>query len=199
MADASGDLTDKQEKELDIEQEAPEVETFSINELQMENLKNQAEDYKDKYFRVLAESENSRKRLIKERQDMVQYALQHLLCEFLTPIDQMESALKHCGKMSDEVKQWSMGFQMILTHFKDVLANNNVQSFDSVGKEFDPHIHEGVETVETTEYPDGTVVEESLRGYKMGDKVIRPSRVKVAKAPSEKREEGQFEQNEKKI
>jgi molecular chaperone GrpE len=197
MAEANGDdhSTEEQviESEIGIEETQEEIEpvTMSIGDLELESLRNQADDYKDKYFRVLAESENSRKRLIKERQEMVQYSLKNLICDFLTPIDQMENALKHCGKMSDEVNQWSIGFQMILTHFKDVLSNNNVQGFDAVGKEFDPHLHEAVEMVETTEYPAGVVVEESLRGYKMGDKVIRPSRVKVAKAPTEKKEEEQ--------
>lgn len=200
MAAANGDepSTEEQqmEAELDVgveetlqEQEEAEPVTMSVSDLELDSLRNQAEDYKDKYFRVLAESENSRKRLIKERQEMVQYNVQNIICDFLAPIDQMENALKHSDKMSDEVKQWSIGFQMILTHFKDVLSNNNVQDFDSVGKEFDPHFHEAVEMVETTEYAAGTVVEESLRGYKMGDKVIRPSRVKVAKAPTEKKEQ----------
>lgn len=207
MAEANGEDHSKDEEiksadvgveetQQDEQAEEREPVTMSISDIELESLRNQAGDYKDKYFRVLAESENARKRLIKERQEMVQYTLQNLICDFLAPIDQMENALKHSDKMSDEVKQWSIGFQMILTHFKDVLSNNNVQSFDSVGKEFDPHFHEAVEMVETTEHPAGIVIEESLRGYKMGDKVIRPSRVKVTKAPSEKKEEEQSAEDE---
>ncbi|MEM1282994.1 MAG: nucleotide exchange factor GrpE [Chlamydiota bacterium] len=199
MAEANGEdhSTEEEIKHADVgveetpqeEQEEREPVTMSITDIELESLRNQAGDYKDKYFRILAESENARKRLTKERQEMVQYTLQNLICDFLTPIDQMENALKHSDKMSDEVKQWSIGFQMILTHFRDVLSNNNVQAFDSVGKEFDPHFHEAVEMVETTEHPAGIVIEESLRGYKMGDKVIRPSRVKVTKKPVEKKDE----------
>jgi len=197
MAEANGEDLFPEEEEIlgtSIEENEPrqpaaELSTMSVSEIELESLRKQAEEYKDKYFRILAESENSRKRLIKERQEMILYAQQNLICDFLTPIDQMENALKHCQNMSDEVKQWSIGFQMILSHFKDALVNNNVRSFDSVGKEFDPHQHEGVETVETNEYPEGVVIEESLRGYKMGDKVIRPARVKIAKAPGLKQEQ----------
>ena len=151
----------------------------------IETLRSEAQDYKDKYLRTLAEAENSRKRLQKERHDTVQYALQTLISDFLHPIDQLESALKHSGNASDEVQQWSLGFQMILTHFKDVLSNHNVHPFDSVGKAFDPHRHDAVEMVVTDEYPVGIVVEESVRGYFIGDKVLRHACVKVAKAPDE--------------
>lgn len=173
-----------------VEESMPEREPIevTITDIEMESLRHETQDYKDKYLRALSESENARKRLMKERQEMIQYNLQNIICDFLTPIDQMENALKHTDKMSDEMKQWSIGFQMILTHFKDVLSNNNVQGFDSIGKAFDPHLHEAVEMVETDEHPAGVVVEESLRGYKMGEKVIRPARVKVSKKTTQEAE-----------
>lgn len=157
----------------------------TITDIELEELKHAAQDYKDKYLRILAESENARKRLIKEKQEMIQYSLQNIICEMLGPIDHMESALKHTENASEGVKQWSIGFQMILAQFKDVLLANNVHSFTSVGKAFDPHLHEAVEMVVTQEHPAGIVVEESVQGYKMGDRVIRPARVKVSKSPSD--------------
>lgn len=147
-----------------------------------ESLKKELAECKDKYLRVLAESENARKRLQKEKQETIQYAIQNVIVDFLNPIDHMENALKFTQQMSDDVKHWAVGFQMILTQFKDVLTNNGVAPFISEGKPFDPHRHEAVETIETDKYPPGTVVEESLRGYIMGDKTIRPARVKVSKA-----------------
>ena len=83
--------------------------------------------------------------------------------------------------MSEEVKNWATGFQMILTQFRDILTNNGVTAFESKGKQFDPHIHEAVEMVESEDLADGMVVEEFNKGYKMGDKVIRPARVCVSK------------------
>jgi molecular chaperone GrpE len=161
-----------------------EPKPITITDIQWEQLNKEAAECKDKYLRLLAESENARKRLQKERQELIQYALQNMIVDFLNPIDHLENALNYTQQASDEVKHWAMGFQMILNQFKDVLNNNGVVPFVSIGKPFDPHAHEAVEMVITTESPAGTVIEESIRGYKMGDKTIRPARVKVAKAPA---------------
>jgi molecular chaperone GrpE len=142
----------------------------------------EALEYKEKYLRLLAESENMRKRLQKEKQEMTAFAAERLMSEFLQPIDHMENALKYTELMSDEVKHWGLGFQMILTQFKDVLAMNGVHPFSSKGNPFDPHFHEAVETEERQGTESGIVIEEFAKGYKMGDKIIRPARVKVSKA-----------------
>jgi molecular chaperone GrpE len=174
-----------QSKEEPKPQEIKAPKIVTITDVELEQLKKEASEFKDKYLRLLAESENARKRLYKERQELTQFAVQNLIVDFLNPIDHMENALNYTQNMSDEVKHWALGFQMILGQFKDVLSNHNVQAFVSKGQQFDPHLHEAVEMLETDEYPSGTVVEESMRGYKMGDRIIRPSRVKVAKTPSE--------------
>lgn len=155
----------------------------TISDIELEQLKKEANEFKDKYLRGLAEAENARKRLQKERQELTQYAVQNAIVDFLNPIDHFENALNFTQQASDEVKHWAIGFQMILNQFKDVLASNNVTAVKSVGTHFDPHYHEAVEMVTTTDYPPGTVIEESLKGYKMGDRTIRPARVKVSKAP----------------
>lgn len=163
--------------------------TTTVGGLELESLRRELAETKDKYLRVLAESENARKRLQKEKQETIQYALQNVIVDFLNPIDHMENALSFTQQMSEDVKNWAAGFQMILTQFKDVLSNNGVTPFSSEGKPFDPHRHEAVETVETSTVPPGTVVEESLKGYIMGDKTIRPARVKVSKTPAEEQKD----------
>lgn len=170
----------KQEQKKEPVRQPKEI---TITDIELEQLKKELAEAKDKYLRTLAEAENARKRLAKEKQEMIQYALQNLIVDFLNPIDHMENALKFTQQMSDDVKHWAVGFQMILTQFKDVLSNNGVAPYPSEGKSFDPHKHEAVETISTNDFPAGTVVEESLKGYAMGDKIIRPARVKVAKAP----------------
>ena len=162
----------------------PEPATVVISQAELEQLKRDAAEYKDKYQRALAESENARKRLQKERQELIQYALQNVLAEFLGPIDHLENALQYADQASPDVKHWAQGFQMIANQFKDVLTNNGVSPFTSTGKHFDPHLHEAIETLITTEYAPGTIVSESLRGYKMGERTLRAARVKVAKAPT---------------
>lgn len=155
----------------------------SVSQATLDKLKNEADEYKEKYVRLLAESENARKRLQKERKEMIQYALQNLVVDFLIPIDHMENALKHAKQMSEEVKHWAIGFEMILTQFKDILTNNGATPFESEGQIFDPHCHEAIEMIETEEHAPGTIVTQTIRGYKMGERIIRPARVTVAKSP----------------
>lgn len=179
--------TEKKDEAAPAEKKRVPVQ-MHITDIELEELQKEARENKDKYLRILAESENARKRLIKEKQEQIQYSLQNVICDFLTPIDQLEHALKHVNHASNETRQWVIGFEMILSHFKDVLAANNVNPFVSTGTAFDAHLHEAVEMVVTSEHPDGIVVEECMKGYKMGDRVIRPARVKVSKSPEQKEE-----------
>ena len=173
------DTTTPEEEIENVEEKAEETEEI-VEETQ--------EDYKRKYLHLLADSENARKRLQKDRDEIVQYSLRSLLLDFINPIDHMENALKFTEQASGEVQNWAKGFEMILMQFKDVLANNNVKSYESVGKQFDPHIHDALEMKETKDYPPGIVVEETLRGYIIGDKTLRPARVVVSKEPEAEQE-----------
>jgi len=152
-------------------------------------------DYKDKYLRLLADVENTRKRMLKEKQDMVRFGIENILGEILGPIDNLENALKHAENLSGEVKNWAIGFQMILTQFKDVLAQNGVTAFISEGQRFDSSKHEAVEMEETDKAAEGVILKEFVKGYCRGDHIIRPARVRVAKKFTPK-EEG--EKNESK-
>lgn len=154
----------------------------------------EAEDFKIKYLRQLAEMENARKRMQKERHELTQYAVEGLLTEFLHPLDHFEKALGFAENMSDEVRNWAVGFEMILNQFKQVLENHGVTPYDSVGKKFDPHLHEAMEMEESTTTEPGVILEEFVRGYKMNDRAIRVARVKVAKAPSKKESKQQQEE-----
>lgn len=191
----SNDQSQRFEPAKEEPQKVRQPKPVTITDIEFEKLQNDASESKDKYLRLLAESENARKRLYKERQELTQFSIQNVITDFLNPIDHMENALKFTQQMSDEVKHWALGFQMILGQFKEVLSSNGVQAFVSEGKPFDPHYHEAVEMVETDEYPPGIVIEESIRGYKMGDRVIRPSRVKVSKAAAEASMNNEKEKN----
>ncbi len=172
----------KKDKEATPPEEEKELE-------ETPNIEPELEDFKLKYLHLLADSENARKRMQKDRDEVVQYSIRSLLLDFIHPIDHMENALKFTGQASNEVQNWAKGFEMILTQFKDVLSNNGVKAIDSVGKPFDPHMHEAVEMLETTDFPPDTVVEENLKGYMIGEKVLRPARVKVSKEPEAKKAE----------
>ncbi len=141
------------------------------------------EDWKDKYLRTLAEQENMRKRIQKEKQEMIAFGIENAIAEFLPAIDNLENALRFGMSASGEVKNWALGFEMILSQFKEVLHNHGIVSFHSEGNSFDPEYHEAVEIVETTEHPDGVIMHEFSKGYKSTARIIRPARVKVAKHP----------------
>ncbi len=164
---------------------APPEDYQNEVELELARLRQAEDELKDKYLRVLAETENLRKRLQKERQELIQHAIQNMIIDFLMPIDHFENALQFTNQASPEVKHWAVGFQMILNQFKDVLAANGVAAFTSIGQPFDHTRHEAIEMVETSEFPPGVVVEESLRGYTINkERILRPARVKVAKSPA---------------
>jgi molecular chaperone GrpE len=168
---------------VEIENTPPprEPKPVTLTDIELEKLKADSTDNRDKYLRLLAESENARKRMQKEKQELVQYAIQNVIADFINPIDHMENALKYTENMSEEIKHWALGFQMILGQFKDVLNGNGVHPMNTIGTKFDPHLHEAIEMVESDQYAPGFIVEESLKGYKMGDKMIRPAKVKVSK------------------
>jgi molecular chaperone GrpE len=138
-------------------------------------------DWKDKYFRTLAEMENMRKRMQKERQEVARFGIENSISEFLPVIDNFENALRLAVGAGPEVKNWAIGFEMILSQFKEVLHNHGIVSFHSEGNTFDALLHEAVEIVETTDHPDGTILHEFTKGYKSATRTVRPARVKVAK------------------
>lgn len=177
-----------------IEDETPSSNPIKAEEKEenkVKTLEEELKEYKDKYLRLLAEMENTRKRMQKEKQETSRFSVENVISEFLSPLDNFENALGFAENMSGEVRNWALGFNMILNQFKEVLNSHGVSAFKSEGTPFDPHKHEAVETEETDKAPEGTVLQEFVRGYKSGDRTIRPARVKVAKAPIQKNQENE--------
>lgn len=169
----------------------PELPENPAEETAQENLSIPLEllEYKEKYLRALADTENLRKRSYKELKEATQFATENTISEFLPLIDNFENALKFSKQASDEVQQWAMGFQMILTQIRDILHDHGIIAFHSEGNLFDPHLHEVLEIVETDQYPEGTIIEEFSKGFKCGSRILRPARVKIAKKIETKEEE----------
>ncbi|MBF5058928.1 nucleotide exchange factor GrpE [Candidatus Neptunochlamydia vexilliferae] len=162
-----------------------------------ELLKKQIKEEQEKYLRSLADMENSRKRMQKEKHDVTRFAVENVIGEFLSPLDNFENAMSFIHQASEETQNWAKGFEMILTQFKDILSAHKVTSYTSEGHQFDPHLHEVLEIEETEKHEDGMIIQEFVKGYKCGDRVLRPARVKVAKAPAqeEEKEDQQEEEN----
>jgi molecular chaperone GrpE len=146
------------------------------------------EDWKDKYLRAIAEMENMRKRMQKEKQELTRFSTESIVAEFLPALDNFENALRFAESASTEVKNWAVGFEMILSQFKEVLHNHGITAFHAEGTPFNPECHEAVEIEESADHDDGTILKEFSKGYKSFARTIRPARVKVAKKINPPRE-----------
>ncbi|NGX56393.1 MAG: Protein GrpE [Candidatus Anoxychlamydiales bacterium] len=181
--------SDKKNKEEEIKQEPTKTIENEKNEDEAINADAKYFEMENKYFRVLADLENTRKRLQKEKQETVTFAIENTISEFLNIFDNFENALKFAKTSSKEVENWAKGFEMILTQFRDILHSHGIVAFHSKGNIFDPHFHEAMEIIETNDYPDGSIIEELAKGYKSANRTIRAARVKVARNITEKKEE----------
>lgn len=136
----------------------------------IEKLKNEAEEWKGKYLRALADYQNLEKRFNEQRQEIVRYASEKVIRELLSILDTFEKAQEH---LKDE------GLALGVKNFQIVLEGNGLTKLDVLGKKFDPLQMECIEVVGDSKADD--VIEELRKGYRLGEKVIRVAQVKVGK------------------
>ena len=155
-----------------------EKQTDQMDQLRIERdgLKVERDELKELLVRRQAEFDNFRKRTDKERSEFVQYAGMELVREILPVLDDFERAMKVEGGNPEYVK----GVQMIYTRMFDMLKKQGLEPIETAGKQFDPHLHQAVERVETKDSPDSAILGEFQRGYNFKGKLLRPSMVKVA-------------------
>jgi len=140
----------------------------------------QIDELDERLLRLTAEYDNFRKRSQREKNESRQFANQHLLEKQLPVLDNFEMALTAAENTDPAIRD---GVQMIYDQFLSVLKEAGVEGIDAGGELFDPNIHEAISQKETTEVEEGTVVQQVQRGYKLNDRLVRPARVIVAKAP----------------
>jgi molecular chaperone GrpE len=146
----------------------------------IKELDNKANQNYDRYLRALAELENYKKRVSKERLDLLRYAGEDLLLEILPVVDNLDRTLEHIKDTSDPAKVHE-GILLIQRQFQQALAKSGVTLINQAPCPFDPTIHQALQRVEDKSVPDDTVVEILQQGYILNGKVIRPAMVKVAK------------------
>ena len=134
----------------------------------------------ERIVRLTADFDNFRKRAQREKDEARQFANQGLLEKLLPVLDNFEMALTAVKDADPSVRD---GVQMILDQLLGVLKESGVEPVDAMGQPFDPNLHEALSQEETTEVEEGTVVQQMQRGYKLNDRLVRPARVVVAKAP----------------
>jgi molecular chaperone GrpE len=166
--------------------EKAEVETAALAALtqQIESLKTQLEERSTQYMRIVADFENYRKRTQKEKEELDVQVKRNTILELLPIVDNFERARSHLKPQSEGEMTMHKSYQGVYKQLVDSLKRLGVSPMRPEGQEFDPNLHEAVMREPTDEHPEGTVLEELVRGYYLGDRVLRHAMVKVA-APKE--------------
>jgi len=145
-----------------------------------------ARELQEVYARLLAENDNFRKRVAREKEDSVRYGYEKLVRELLPVLDGLEKALEH-GTQTPEKQAILDGVQLVLKQFHKALEGVGVRRVQAVGEPFDPNFHEAMGHSESDEHEPDTVVQEYRTGYQFHDRLLRPALVTVAKPPSDKK------------
>jgi molecular chaperone GrpE len=171
----------------DIVQEKP-VEERAEEELdELERAEAQAAEYLDRLQRTQAEFANYKKRVEREREEFISLANAALISSLLPILDDLERALQI---VPDNLKNltWVEGIALIERRLRMTLEQEGLAEIKAVGEQFDPELHHAVVREETTEQSEDTIIGEMQKGYRLHDRVLRPSMVRVAALPSDKKE-----------
>ncbi|MFB2918855.1 MULTISPECIES: nucleotide exchange factor GrpE [Aerosakkonema] len=171
--EAEADTYDRGEIEAEIAALEQEVET----------LKAQLEERTNQYVRIAADFENFRKRTHKEKEELELQVKCATINELLPVVDNFERARSQIKTQTEQEKSIHESYQSVYKQLVGSLKRLGVSPMRPKGKEFDPNLHDAVMREQTDEYPEGTVIEELMPGYYLGEKVLRHAMVKVAAAP----------------
>jgi molecular chaperone GrpE len=161
---------------------APDAPVISEGQSEAANLKTERDQLLDRLARLQAEFDNSRKREQRERGEFRDYATASVIEQFLPVVDNFQLALKSGGS-ADQLRA---GVELIVKQMEEILRNLNVQVVPTVGTQFDPRVHEALDSVERNDVPDHQVLDEVRRGYTLRDKMLRPALVRVARNEEQK-------------
>lgn len=177
--DMAQDHAEQNEPVEQTESEATETgETIDLAAMEVERLQAQLQEQENRLLRNLADMDNMRRRSRKEQEDLQKYASQKIIESLLPALDNFERALA-VDPSTATAESILQGVQMVYRQVVQVFEQEGLQAVESVGKAFDPHVHQAVMQVEDSNYEANIVVEELQKGYQFKDRVIRPAMVKV--------------------
>jgi molecular chaperone GrpE len=177
------DIMDKREiigEESEAETTAEDMELQEEPIDEMEQIKMEAAENYEKYLRISAEFENYKKRVQKDRTDLLNYGNERLIKDLLPAVDSIERALEHAPNSGD-VDAFAEGLKLINEKLLASLEKHGVERIDSIGKEFDPNFHEAIFQVERNDLENNKVVEEFEKGYLLNGRLLRPSKVSISR------------------
>ena len=140
-------------------------------------------DTQDRLLRLQAEFENFRKRALRERQEAAQYGSQNLFKDLVSVVDNLERAIEHARESGGgDLASFLQGVELVQRELLSIFERNHVTEIEALGKPFDPSLHEAMAQVESGAVPPNTVIDVLQKGFQLRDRLVRPSRVIVAKA-----------------
>ena len=195
------------EKEQEEEQEIQDLEEDAVVEEEkeldpLEELQQQLEkkdqelaEQKSDFLREKADLENFRKRLVKDKEDAVQFANQRLLKELIQVNDNLDRALDASNTSLETFKE---GVEMIQKQFATFLKNQKVEAIEALGKPFDPNLHEVMTQQESADHDENTVIQEYSKGYTLNGRILQSAKVVIAKKPAKKKKKAEESAKEEK-
>lgn len=145
----------------------------------LKKLKEECEKINNQYLRLAADFDNYRKRQAAERESLIKYGMEQALKKMIEVADNFERAEKSLESIED-IEKAKEAFTVLSKQFRDSMTKLGLEEINAEGEKFDPNLHEAVMQTQTDEYPEETVIKELQKGYKYGDKVLRPSMVSVS-------------------
>ena len=167
---------EKKLQETDIKENNKDADEIIELKKQIESQKVQIEETEDRLKRVAAEFDNYKKRSAKERDTMYNSLVSDIVSNFLPILDNLEKAVE----IETKDEEYKKGIELVLKQFKDVLSAKGVTEIETIGKTFDPELHEAVSSIQDETKGEKEIVQEYRKGYMIGNKVIRHSMVIVA-------------------
>lgn len=143
-------------------------------------LQKERDDLYDRLLRKTAEFDNFRKRVERDRKEMIEWAAAEVISDLLAVVDDFDRAL--AADAPPEAQPFKAGLELIQRQLAELLKKRGVSSVEALGADFDPHLHQAVAYEEVAGAREGEVVGVMAKGYKLGDRLLRPALVKVAKA-----------------
>jgi molecular chaperone GrpE len=179
-AEQAASTTGQQPETSNAESGAPSAEAARVADLeaQLTQVRLEAAENWSKFLRERADADNFRKRQERLLADRIQYQKKALFHKLLDVMDNVERALAYQETMDRAQLQQTL--RMLHWQMNEVLRSEGLSPVPTVGEPFDPYVHEAIEAVENSDHPEGTVIEEARKGYKLGDETLRPARVKVS-------------------
>ncbi len=165
---------------------SPEVAAASAPpavESEVEALRRELAELKDKNLRLLAETQNQQKRFAREKSEALRYAEGDFARDLLVVLDDFDRTLES-ARTAPDAKAVADGVKIVYDHFVKILQQRGVTAIEAAGQPFDPHLHEAMLQQPSTEHAAGVVIQELARGWKMHDRVLRPARVAVSSGPA---------------